>query len=156
MDNPTIKINRCQYTDKDFISLISKLDNELNDRHDNQRTVYDKFNRVDLIPTVIVAYIDGKPIGCGCFKQFDNNTVEIKRMFIDTAYRGKGISKSILNELEKWAIELGYLKAILETGEKLPEAIGLYQKSGYLRIDNYGQYKDLPTSLCFEKTLTKK
>ena len=154
MINQAIRIKRCQNSDKDFNLLISHLDNELNDRHDNQRTVYDKFNKVDSIQTVIVAYDNGKPVGCGCFKQFDDITVEIKRMFIEFEFRKKGISKLILSELEKWAIELGYLKAILETGKKLPEAIGLYEKSGYFRIDNYGQYKDLPNSICFEKKLT--
>jgi len=153
MINPVVTIKRSQYTDNDFVLLISHLDDELNNRHDNQRTVYDKFNKVDSIQTVIITHINDVPVGCGCFKQFDDNTVEIKRMFVETAYRGKGISKLILNELEKWAKELGYSRSILETGIKLPEAIGLYEKSGYTRIINYGQYKDLPNSLCFEKIL---
>lgn len=153
MNNPVVSIKRSQYTDNDFVYLISKLDEELNSRHDNQRTVYDKFNKVDSIQTVIIAYANAMHVGCGCFKQFDDNIVEIKRMFVEKAYRGKGISKLILNELEKWAMELGYSKSILETGVKLPEAIGLYEKSGYTRINNYGQYKDLPNSICFEKIL---
>lgn len=156
MINPIIPIKRSQYTDNDFVFLISHLDNELNNRHDNQRTVYDKFNKVDAIQTVIIAQISDIPVGCGCFKQFDDNTVEIKRMFVEPAYRGKKISKLILNELEKWAKELGYSRSILETGIKLPEAIGLYKKSGYTRINNYGQYKDLPNSICFEKILINK
>jgi putative acetyltransferase len=150
-----IKIKRCQYTDNDFVFLISHLDEELNNRHDNQRAVYDKYNKVDSIQTVIIAYNNDIPVGCGCFKHFDDNTAEIKRMFVETAYRGKGISKLILNELEKWAKETGYSWSILETGMKLPEAIGLYEKSGYTRIDNYGQYKDLPNSICFKKILIK-
>lgn len=153
MNNPIVNIKRSQYADKDFVYLILQLDDELNNRHDNQRTVYDKFNKVDSIQTVIIAYINDNPVGCGCFKQFDENTVEIKRMFVKTQNRGKGISKLILNELEKWAMELGYSRSILETGIKLPEAIGLYEKSDYTRINNYGQYKNLPNSICFEKIL---
>ncbi|MDR1525586.1 MAG: hypothetical protein LBS79_10100, partial [Tannerella sp.] len=55
-----------------------------------------------------------------------------------------------LDELECWAKELGFLRYILETGEKLPEAIRLYQKKGYSRIANYGQYECLGSSVCFE------
>jgi GNAT superfamily N-acetyltransferase len=155
MNNPIITIKRSSFTDNDFVLLISNLDDELNKRHDIQRIVYDQYNKVDTIQTVIIAYINDVPIGCGCFKPFDDSTVEIKRMFVEPAYRGKGISKLILNELEKWAKELSYSRSVLETGIKLPEAIGLYEKSGYVRINNYRQYKDLPNSLCFEKILTK-
>lgn len=72
-------------------------------------------------------------------------------MFTSAEARGRGIASRILDELESWALELGYSKCILETGFKQPEAIALYQKNGYSRIDNYGQYAGVETSLCFEK-----
>ena len=87
------------------------------------------------------------------FKEFDADTVEIKRMFVSTEKRGKGISKHILNELEKWAAELGYTKFILETGVKQLEAIGLYNRFGYKQIENYGQYIGKPLSVCMSKEL---
>jgi hypothetical protein len=55
--------------------------------------------------------------------------------------------------LEKWTAELSYGKCILETGIKQPEAIGLYKKSGYTVIPNYGQYAGIENSVCFEKQL---
>ncbi len=74
-------------------------------------------------------------------------------MFVQADYRGKGISKVILGKLEDWAIELGYTKSVLETGKGQPEAIGLYTKHGYSLIENFGQYADMPNSVCFEKRL---
>jgi len=74
-------------------------------------------------------------------------------MFVTPDYRGRKISKQVLGELEAWAKELGYSKAVLETGSGQPEAIGLYARCEYERIENYGQYKDFPNSLCFEKKL---
>jgi len=56
--------------------------------------------------------------------------------------------------LENWAKELGFTKAILETGTKQHEAINLYRKHSYSQIPNYGQYADLETSICFVKNLT--
>jgi len=67
--------------------------------------------------------------------------------------RGRGIAQMALAELEKWAAELGYKKCILETGKRQPEAIRLYEKSGYKIIPNYGEYLNIENSVCFEKEL---
>ncbi len=154
MNNHFVYIQRTTNSDINFRTLIAKLDDELNDVHDQQRQVYDQYNQVDLIQTVVVAYNKNLPVGCGCFKSFDYNTAEIKRMYVLPEFRGKGISKLILNELETWAKESGFTKAVLETGIKLPTAISLYKTHGYTRIKNYGVYKDLGDSICFEKLLT--
>lgn len=148
-------IKRTQSTDKYFNSMIAQLDDDLNHRYQSTQSKYDKYNKIDLIDTVIVAFDGENPVGCGCFKKYNNETVEIKRIFVTPDYRGRKISRLILEELEKWAKELGYSKALLETGSKQSEAIGLYTKSGYAKIENYGQYKDFPNSLCFEKRIDK-
>lgn len=151
MDSLTIK--RTTSLNADFINLIARLDKDLLNRYDSAQKNYDEHNKIELIDTVLIIYDNERPIGCGCFKRFDNDTAEIKRMFIESDYRGKGISKIILKELENWANGLGYSKIVLETGIKQPEAIGLYQNYGFKRIDNYGQYADMPNSVCFEKIL---
>jgi GNAT superfamily N-acetyltransferase len=74
-------------------------------------------------------------------------------MYVLPEQRGKGIAHQILNELEKWAKELGYADCILETGKKQIEAIGLYQKAGYLIIRNYGQYQGVEYSVCMQKSI---
>ena len=80
------------------------------------------------------------------------HTVEIKRMFVRPENRGSGAAKQLLDELEKWAIEFGCSRAVLETGMKNPEAIRFYTKSGYATIENYGQYVGMETSICMAKT----
>jgi ribosomal protein S18 acetylase RimI-like enzyme len=67
--------------------------------------------------------------------------------------RGRGFSKLILAELERLAREAGYVTAWLETGDRQPEAIGLYERAGYRRIPNFGIYVGAARSLCFEKLL---
>jgi len=74
-------------------------------------------------------------------------------MYVLPEFRGKGISRKILSGLEEWTKELGYKKCILETGINQHEALALYQKSGFIRIPNYGQYADVENSFCFEKVL---
>jgi GNAT superfamily N-acetyltransferase len=151
-----VKLIRCTSKSPDFLSLIKELDADLAQRNGTLQWSYDKYNKLPEIETVVVAYIGKVAIGCGCFKPYDSQTAEIKRMYVKPENRGKGLSKQILTELENWAQESGYSKLYLETGLKQPEAIGLYSKNGYLRIDNYGQYAGMPNSVCFGKQLTGK
>jgi putative acetyltransferase len=151
----SLKIKRINNTNADFTNLIFQLDNELTGRYESKQKDYDNLNKIELIDTVILIYDNKKAIGCGCFKRYNKNSAEIKRMFVKADYRGKGISKIIIKELENWASEVGFSKLVLETGKKQPEAIGLYENFGFKRIENYGQYADLPNSICFEKILIK-
>jgi len=137
----------------DFSSLTGELDIELCRIYNTNPADYEEYNRITDLPTVVLAYENGLPVGCGCFKIFDQNTIEIKRMFIQDNQRGKGIATSILKELESWARELGYSKAVLETGKGQPNAIALYQKYGYEITENYNQYDELEISVCLKKIL---
>ncbi len=74
-------------------------------------------------------------------------------MFVLPSFRGQKIANAILDELEKWTVALGYQSCILETSTRLPSAVKLYERTGYTRIDNYGQYINVPTSICMFKTL---
>jgi GNAT superfamily N-acetyltransferase len=74
-------------------------------------------------------------------------------MFTSTESRGKGLAGMILSELQNWGKEMDYNRFILETGIRQTEAIALYNKTGFILIPNYGQYKGIETSICFEKRL---
>jgi putative acetyltransferase len=149
-----LEIVRTSFRHLDFNAMIIELDEDLRSRYGSEQDIYDQYNKIAHIDTVIVAYENGRAVGCGCFKPYDDDTVEVKRMFVRPQYRGKGISKIILKELERWASEMRYQKIVLETGMEQPEAIGLYKRLGYRVIDNFGHYQNMSTSVCFEKQLT--
>ena len=92
-------------------------------------------------------------MGCASFKYYEDHVAEVKRVFVKKEFRGKGISIKLMDELEHKAKTNGYKKLILETGAPLVEARGLYVKMNYKIIENYGQYKDMPESICMEKML---
>lgn len=141
-------------SNSDFVALVALLDAELAVRDGAEdHAFYDQFNKITSIKHCIVLYSGEVAIGCGALKAFDDNTAEVKRMFVKLEQRGKGLAVTILTELETWAKELGFGKCILETGFKQPEAIALYKKCGYQVIENYGQYAGVSTSICFEKVL---
>jgi putative acetyltransferase len=148
-----IKLQRTTSDNEDFRLLISELDKELRSRYQEKQAIYDQYNIIENNPNVVIAYREEMPVGCGCFKKFDDRSVEIKRMFVRPEYRGQKIAASILQQLENWAMELNISGAVLETGIKQPDAIHLYRKSGYIVVENYGPYKGLPESICMQKNL---
>ena len=105
-------IVRTNSSEQDFRELCIQLDKELNSRYGKSQPRYDKYNIIEDNQTVIVGYIDGIPVAIGCFKALDQEKIEIKRMYVKTEYRRKGLSTSILASIENWAKELGFSIAI--------------------------------------------
>lgn len=150
-----IRIHRTNSENNDFVQLVARLDNLLAEMDGRDHDFYDQFNKIDKIKHVVVAYDDNLPVACGAIKEFDHETMEVKRMFTNANFRGKGLATQVLTELENWALELGYSRCILETGKRLPDAVRLYENMGYQLIPNYGAYIHMENSICFEKKLNK-
>lgn len=148
-----LTLTRTTSDDPDFRELVRLLDQDLRVRDGDDHAFYAQFNKVDSIRYAVVAYYGAAPVGCGAFKEFEGGQVEIKRMFVHPARRGQGIAQALLAELEGWARELGHTGCVLETGQQQPEAIALYQKCGYQRIPNYGQYAGVANSVCMRKAI---
>jgi len=148
-----LKLERTTHENGAFRRLIAELDEDLNSRYGELQKQYNGFNRVEKIDTVVIVQTENEAVGCGCFKPFDNETVEIKRVFVQKSFRGNGIADAILKELETWAAELEFTAAVLETGKGQPEAIRFYTKQGYTVIPNFGQYIGNGNSVCMKKEL---
>ena len=151
-----LRIVRTDSTDPDFINLVKSLDAYLAEIDGDEHAFYAQLNKTDTLKNVVLVYEDNIPVGCGAFRAFENNVVEVKRMYTVPDYRGKGFASMVLSELEKWAEELLVKKCVLETGHRQPEAINLYKKQGYKIIPNYGKYAHVENSVCFEKNLNNK
>ena len=148
-----IHLIRTNSDNPDFNGLVRLLDQDLQMRDGAEHAFYAQFNKVSAIRYVVMAYRGNEPVGCGAFKEFTGELVEIKRMFVQPAHREQGIAQAILAELEQWAQELHYTGCVLETGKNQPEAIRLYQKISYQVIPNYGQYAGVENSVCMQKEI---
>jgi GNAT superfamily N-acetyltransferase len=146
-------IIRTNSDNHDFASLVIELDAYLAVCDGDEHEFYHQFNNIESLSHVVIFYNDGVAVACGAFKEFSDDSVEIKRMYASPKERRKGCAAQVLNELEIWAKELGYSKALLETGLRQTEAIAFYPKQGYVAIENYGQYHGMENSRCFEKKL---
>jgi GNAT superfamily N-acetyltransferase len=148
-----IRTERTNSENTYFRKLVIELDKDLAIRDGDDHAFYAQFNKIDSIKHVIILRLEDEVVGCGAIKAYDDSTMEVKRMFVSPEFRGQGIASLILKELEKWCVELGAKRCILETGDKQHEAIALYHKNKYQIIPNYGQYAGVETSFCFEKWL---
>lgn len=136
-----------------FRMLVGLLDAELSVRNGENDAFFSAFNKIDMIDHAVVALQDDEPVACGAIKPYDDGSAEVKRMYVKTGLRGKGIASIVLKELETWAAELGFTACILETGTFMPDAVALYKKNGYAVIPNYGQYAGVEISVCMKKTI---
>ena len=100
----------------------------------------------------IAALADGTLIGCAGWRRHGDDA-ELKRMFTAASARGRGLGRRLLATIEESARQAGCKRVILETGDKQPEAVGLYESAGYLRIDDFGYYAGREGVLSFAKPL---
>jgi DNA-binding MarR family transcriptional regulator len=100
----------------------------------------------------VVATSDGDPVACGGVRTLEPGVGEIKRMWVHGDWRGAGLGSRLLRHLEGLSAEMGHRVVRLDTNATLVEAIAMYDRAGYRRIERYG---DNPyAEAFFEKALT--
>jgi GNAT superfamily N-acetyltransferase/DNA-binding transcriptional ArsR family regulator len=98
-----------------------------------------------------VLRVGADEVACGGLCRSDAEVAEIKGVYVSPIHRGHGYSHVVLQAIEDRVVALGYRGARLETGDAQPEAIALYEHRGYERIACFGEYAQLPRSVCFER-----
>jgi putative acetyltransferase len=101
----------------------------------------------------LIGRVGDTVVACGALRPMDDGAVEVKRMFVRATHRRRGFASALLTALEEIAVSRGYRSIRLETGDRQPEAIALYESAGYHRVPCYGAHAPDPNSRCFEKTL---
>ena len=92
----------------------------------------------------LLGELDGAPVVCGGLRRQDPRTAEIKRLFVVPDVRRRGLARTMLQRLERAALDAGYSRVVLETGDRQPEALDLYLGSGYTPVSPYGHYRHHP------------
>lgn len=131
-------------TEEFYSSIVGGLKN---------REAFVPYNISESITDVLIASISDVAVGCAGLKAYSDLDVEIKRVWVDPEFRGNHIATTMMDELEKKALELGFKRAILQTRPQMEEAVRLYTDRGYVLIDNYPPYDKLDGAICFAKDL---
>jgi len=155
-----LELRLVDYGHPDAVALVARVQDEYVERYGGpdetpvEPTMFDPPDGLFL-----VAYLDGVPVGTGAWRRSPvlalggSLGAEIKRMYVVPEHRGTGLARRILAELESTAVAAGFDLLVLETGLMQPEAIGLYQSSGYVAIDGFGHYCGHELSRSFAKRL---
>jgi len=103
--------------------------------------------------TFALAWADGRAVGCGALRLINEDTAELKRMFVLPEFRRHGVAAAVLGFLEREALALGASRVVLETVTNPPDAVALYRRAGYTEIPRFGRYIDSAISYCMGKSL---
>ena len=134
--------------------LIAELDDYLNSLYPPERNyLLDIDELMQPSVTFLLASHAGTTVGCGALRQIDADSAELKRMWVRPAARGLGIGRALLTALEDSARNRGLGYLLLETGISQPEALSLYERHGFVQRSRFGDYRDDPLSLFYEKRL---
>jgi GNAT superfamily N-acetyltransferase len=101
----------------------------------------------------LVAEVDGAPAGCGAWRALPTGEAEIKRVYVEPAFRRRGLAQLIVAELEDGAARAGHGSVVLNTGQEQPEALALYARLGYTPVTGYGVYACAPGAVFLGKEL---
>jgi GNAT superfamily N-acetyltransferase len=157
-----IEIRRIEYGTPAAAALLEQMDAEMGALYANIRETRDPAMgalvtaALEVHPDEMVATVgafDGDElVGHAALRPFED-ALEVKRVIVRADHRGQGISKQLMLELEAIARERGVTSMILQTGNLQTEAITLYERIGYVPIERFGAYAQIPFFLCFGKTL---
>ncbi|MCZ3387040.1 MAG: GNAT family N-acetyltransferase [Actinomycetia bacterium] len=150
----TFTLETVRYDSHDAHLLIEELQEEYVIRYGGRdETPVDPDDFAPPRGTFLLAYRDGELVGCAGIRRRSDDDVEVKRMFIRQTYRGRGYSRDLLALVEDEARSMGFTRIMMESGLAQPEAMGLYESSGYERIPGFGHYRDEPQNRCYAKSL---
>jgi GNAT superfamily N-acetyltransferase len=150
---PLVEIRPARPDEEPAASLVAATVSELSERYGAEDPAIDPDQFVPPRGAFLIACVGDEPVGCGGVRVLTPGTAEIKRMFVATGARRRGVARALLAVLEEASLDLGCPTLRLETGLRQPEAIALYQEAGYERIPNFGYWADSPEAVCFEKPL---
>lgn len=155
-----LRFVRVGYGDPDALRLVADVQAEYVERYGSpDDSPLDPLMFDPPSGSFFVGHLDDVPVATGAWRRSDVpalgsvRTAEIKRMYVAPSARGRGVARLVLRHLETSAAAAGYEALVLETGLRQPEAIALYETSGYVRVPGFGHYRDSPLSRCFARRI---
>jgi GNAT superfamily N-acetyltransferase len=156
------RIDRVPITHPDAIRLVEEVQAEYVVRYGGpDRTPIDPEEFTEPQGAFFVGYLGDQPVASGAWRRrtdveaFGSSlSAEVKRMYVSPAGRGRGLARAVLAHLEETARAAGAHVMVLETGAAQPEAMALYESSGYTPIPGFGYYAGSPLNRCYARPLT--
>jgi GNAT superfamily N-acetyltransferase len=142
------------YDDPQVVELVEAVQQEYVVRYGGRDAM--EVDPAEVLPPrglLLVAEVDGVAVGCGAWRVHAPGVVEVKRMYVAPHARRRGVAETVLARLEATAAAAGHGRAVLNSGNKQPEALALYARAGYTPVAGYGVYADAPGAVFLGKQL---
>jgi GNAT superfamily N-acetyltransferase len=147
-----MKIIAADPKDAAAVDLIQALDSETQRRCPGEPVFgIDADGFIDRGGVFLLGFVAGSPVACGALRPIDDGVFEVKRMYVRDEFRGRGLSRLMFSKLELMARDIGCCMLRIETGDKQPEALGLYRSVGFAETQRFGPYIKNEYSVCFAK-----
>ena len=136
---PAVRLERRTPEDPQVLALVGRYVAELDERFPGGFAVAGPDDLVDPGGHYLLATVDGAPAAVGGIRAVASpeGAAEVKRMWVDATARGTGLGRLLLDGLEQLALDLGHRRVLLDTNLALGEAVALYERSGYDRVERY-------------------
>lgn len=142
------------YGDPDVVCLVAEVQAEYVVRYGSQdAAAVDPAEFEPPAGLFLLGRLDGRPVATGGWRRAGPQEVEIKRMYVVPAARRRGLARAMLAELEATAAAAGYGRLVLNTGTEQPEAVALYEASGYRPVPGFGYYAGAPRARFYAKSV---
>ncbi|MGR7023450.1 GNAT family N-acetyltransferase [Geodermatophilus sp. URMC 62] len=143
-DGSTAALRAVPYDDPVARGLVARVQQEYVDRYGGpDEAAVDPAEFVPPAGLFLVAEVDGVPAGCGAWRRHAEGgpgQAEVKRVYVEPAFRRRGLAQVVVAALEDSARRAGYRSVVLNSGDRQPEAIALYAGLGYTPVPGYGIY----------------
>ncbi|WP_295890662.1 GNAT family N-acetyltransferase [uncultured Vibrio sp.] len=137
-------------SNSDFQSLVTELNSSLTQiTNDSGESSFASDTFDSSKGGCIVVYQNNVAVACGVFRRHESEVCELKRMYSNKS----GAGSYLLKQLEHYAVNKGYRKAILSTRRVNSKAVSFYKRNSYLESSAYGKYVGVKHSICLAKVL---
>ena len=151
-------ITAASVCESDAKALIARLDAELSERYPDTSLDHLVLTHAEITEgggTFLIAREGGRLLGCAALRRLDCASGQVMRMYVLPSARRASVGRRLLAELERHARRIGLRRLVLHTGMRQPEAIGLYESTGFTRIPGFGPYTPSHPGVCMAKAIAR-
>jgi GNAT superfamily N-acetyltransferase len=153
-DGRPVALRAVPYDDPLARELVGRVQREYVTRYGGpDEAVVDPAEFVPPVGLFLVAEVAGVPAGCGAWRVHGPGVAEVKRVYVEPAFRRQGLAQLLMAELEDAAAAAGHRSVVLNSGSEQPEALALYAALGYTPVPGYGVYADAPGAVFLGRQL---
>jgi GNAT superfamily N-acetyltransferase len=153
-DGSVARLRAVPYDDPVAVHLVEQVQQEYVQRYGGRdAAVVEPAEFEPPLGLFVVAEIDGTAAGCGGWRTLAEGRAEIKRVYVAPAFRRRGLAQVIVDTLEASAARAGHRSVVLNSGDRQPEALALYEAAGYRPVPGYGPYACAPGAVFLGKDI---